>query len=84
MRKQNYDFIIIGAGSAGAVLANRLTENNRFSVILIEAGRDSHFLSSIPISFAKFINKPSVNWLYTSEPDEGSGFVASKYPGANY
>ena len=80
MRKQNYDFIIIGAGSAGAVLANRLTENNRFSVILIEAGRDSHFLSSIPISFAKFINKPSVNWLYTSEPDEGSGFRRIEIP----
>ena len=80
IRKQNYDFIIIGAGSAGAVLANRLTENNRFSVILIEAGRDSHVLSSIPISFAKFINKPSVNWLYTSEPDEGSGFRRIEIP----
>ena len=71
----NYsDFIIIGGGSAGAVLANRLTANGRFSVTLIEAGRNSHVLSSIPISFAKFINNPNVNWLYSSEPDEGTGF----------
>ena len=71
----NYsDFIIIGGGSAGAVLANRLTANGRFSVTLIEAGRNSHVLSSIPISFAKFINNPNVNWLYSSEPDQGTGF----------
>ena len=71
----NYsDFIIIGGGSAGAVLANRLTANGRFSVTLIEAGRNSHVLSSIPISFAKFMNNPNVNWLYSSEPDEGTGF----------
>ena len=49
----NYsDFIIIGAGSAGSVLANRLTANGRFSVTLIEAGRNSHVLSSIPISLS--------------------------------
>ena len=71
----NYsDFIIIGGGSAGSVLANRLTANGRFSVTLIEAGRNSHVLSTIPISFAKFINNPNVNWLYSSEPDEGTGF----------
>ena len=58
----------------GSVLANRLTANGRFSVTLIEAGRNSHVLSSIPISFAKFINNPNVNWLYSSEPDEGTGF----------
>ena len=77
----NYsDFIIIGAGSAGSVLANRLTANGRFSVTLIEAGRNSHVLSSIPISFAKFINNPNVNWLFSSEPDEGSGFRSIEIP----
>ena len=77
----NYsDFIIIGGGSAGAVLANRLTANGRFSVTLIEAGRNSHVLSTIPISFAKFINNPSVNWLYSSEPDEGTGFRSIEIP----
>ena len=62
------DFIIIGGGSAGSVLANRLTASGRFSVTLIEAGRNSHVLSTIPISFAKFIDNPNVNWLYSSEP----------------
>jgi len=77
----NYsDFIIIGGGSAGAVLANRLTANGRFSVTLIEAGRNSHVLSPIPISFAKFINNPDVNWLYSSEPDEGTGFRSIEIP----
>ena len=74
------DFIIIGGGSAGSVLANRLTANGRFSVTLIEAGRNSHVLSTIPISFAKFINNPNVNWLYSSEPDEGSGFRSIEIP----
>mgnify|MGYP003323877421 CR=1 FL=1 len=54
---ENYsDFIIIGGGSAGSVLANRLTANGRVSVTLIEAGRTSHDLSTIPISFAKFFS----------------------------
>ena len=74
------DFIIIGGGSAGSVIANRLTANGRFSVILIEAGRNSNVLSTIPISFAKFIDNPNVNWLYSSEPDEGSGFRSIKIP----
>ena len=78
---RNYsDFIIIGGGSAGSVLANRLTANGRFSVTLIEAGRNSHVLSTIPISFAKFINNPNVNWLYSSEPDEGTGFRSIEIP----
>ncbi|MGI9433945.1 MAG: GMC family oxidoreductase, partial [Geminicoccaceae bacterium] len=64
------DFIVIGAGSAGSVLANRLTENGRWSVLLLEAGRASHLLSSIPISFGLFIDNPKVNWLYRSEPEE--------------
>jgi len=78
--KKYSDFIIIGGGSAGAVLANRLTANGRFSVTLIEAGGNSHILSSIPISFAKFINNPNVNWLYSSEPDEGTGFRRIEIP----
>ena len=80
-RQRNYsDFIIIGGGSAGSVLANRLTASGRFSVTLIEAGRNSHVLSTIPISFAKFIDNPNVNWLYSSEPDEGTGFRSIEIP----
>jgi choline dehydrogenase len=67
------DFIIVGAGSAGAALANRLTENGRFQVLLLEAGGETHPLSRVPISFAKFITRPGVNWLYASEPDANTG-----------
>jgi choline dehydrogenase len=67
------DFIIVGAGSAGAALANRLTQNGRYQVLLLEAGGETHPLSRVPISFAKFITRPGVNWLYTSEPDANTG-----------
>jgi choline dehydrogenase len=69
MYEHKVDFIVIGAGSAGAVLANRLTENGRYQVLLLEAGGETHPLSRVPISFAKFINRPGVNWLYSSEPE---------------
>jgi choline dehydrogenase len=55
------------------VLANRLSADGRFDVLVIEAGRVSHPWSPIPVGFAKLIENPAANWLYTSEPDEGSG-----------
>jgi choline dehydrogenase len=67
------DFVIIGAGSAGAALANRLTENGRHQVLLLEAGGETHPLSRVPISYARFINRPGVNWLYASEPEPATG-----------
>jgi choline dehydrogenase len=63
------DYIIVGAGSAGSVLASRLTEDRRTSVLLLEAGRASHPLSWLPISFGLFIDHPGVNWRYSSEPE---------------
>ena len=71
--RRGYDFIVVGAGSAGCVLANRLTEGGRWRVLLLEAGPKSHWLSPMPISFAKLIDNPAANWCYRSEPDEGSG-----------
>ena len=73
MQENTYDYIIVGAGSAGSVLANRLTENGQFSVLVLEAGKPSHPWSAIPVGFAKLIDNPAANWLYTSEPDAGSG-----------
>ena len=73
MYQYTVDFIIVGAGSAGAALANRLTENGRHQVLLLEAGGETHPLSRVPISFAKFINRPGVNWLYASEPEAITG-----------
>ena len=66
---RDYDYIVVGAGSAGAVLASRLSENPRHQVLLVEAGGDTHFLSRFPLSFGLFIEKPGVNWLYQSEPE---------------
>jgi choline dehydrogenase-like flavoprotein len=80
MDQRTVDFIIVGAGSAGAALANRLTENGRFRVLLLEAGGKTHLLSQVPISFARFINRPGVNWLYASEPQDNTGGRAIPVP----
>ena len=64
-----YDFIIVGAGSAGSVLANRLTANGKYQVLLLEAGPERHWMSPIPISFGKLIDDPKANWCYHSEPE---------------
>jgi len=64
-----YDFIIIGAGSAGCVLANRLTADGKHSVLLLEAGgEDKSPWLHIPIGYAKHFTDPRVNWLYWSVP----------------
>jgi choline dehydrogenase-like flavoprotein len=73
MENQTYDYIVVGAGSAGSVLANRLSANPKNRVLVLEAGRESHPWSRIPVGFAKLINNPAANWLYSSEPDEGTG-----------
>ncbi|MBH68643.1 MAG: choline dehydrogenase [Rhodospirillaceae bacterium] len=66
-----YDYIIIGAGSAGCVLANRLTEISTNSVLLLEAGdKDSNFWIHIPVGFTKTLNNPDVNWNFETEPED--------------
>lgn len=65
-----YDFIIIGAGSAGAVLANRLTENPEWKVLLLEAGEDENVLSEIPAMFPA-LQLSSSDWQFVTEPNEG-------------
>jgi choline dehydrogenase len=66
----NFDYIIVGAGSAGCVLANRLTASGRHRVLLLEAGgHDRHFWIHVPLGFAKLFNDARVNWLYQSEPE---------------
>ena len=75
MTKTEYDYIVVGAGSAGAVLANRLSESGEYKVLCLEAGTEGsgYFWSRVPIGMAKLINRPAVNWCFSSEPDEGSG-----------
>jgi choline dehydrogenase len=75
-----FDFIVVGAGSAGAALAARLSENGRYQVLLLEAGPAKNFWSQIPIGYAKLISNPVANWLYSSEPEEGTGNRALPAP----
>ena len=64
-----FDYIIIGAGSAGCILANRLTEDGKFSVCLLEAGPpDWNPYIHIPAGFLKTLANPNVNWQYQAEP----------------
>jgi len=73
MDDQTFDYIVVGAGSAGSVLANRLSANPKYRVLVLEAGRESHPWSRIPVGFARLIENPAANWLYSSEPDAGTG-----------
>src|SRR6201987_2850809 len=66
---QTYDYIVVGAGSAGAAVANRLSAEPSNKVLLLEAGRASHPWSFIPIGMARLIANPEANWLYSSEPE---------------
>jgi choline dehydrogenase len=70
-----HDYIVVGAGSAGAVVASRLTESGAHRVLLLEAGTQgsNFFWSKVPVGVSKMIDDPAVNWCYSSEPDEGSG-----------
>ena len=66
----NYDTIIVGAGSAGCVLASRLTEDPRVKVLLLEAGpRDTAFWIHVPLGYGKLFNRRDLNWSYESEPE---------------
>src|SRR6185369_3692382 len=66
----SYDYIIVGAGSAGCVLANRLSEDPRKSVLLLEAGpRDTNLWIHVPLGYGKLFSRTDVNWAYESEPE---------------
>lgn len=76
-----YDYIIIGAGSAGCVLANRLSENPKTRVLLLEAGgRDTSPMIHIPVGYARTLKDPKVNWLFETEADAGTGGRAHVWP----
>ena len=86
-----FDYIIVGAGSAGCVLANRLSADPNTRVLLLEAGGDdrpthnlkqfwTNILIHTPIGFGRTLNNKKVSWLYDTEPDPGTGGRVHKWP----
>jgi choline dehydrogenase-like flavoprotein len=75
------DYVIVGAGSAGCVLANRLTDDPKVRVVLIEAGgRDWSPYIHVPAGFMKLLDHPTLTWGYHAEPDPGTAGRAILYP----
>ncbi|BES89753.1 GMC oxidoreductase [Nesidiocoris tenuis] len=72
--RSHYDFIIVGAGSAGAVLANRLTEASDISVLLIEAGGEEPVLSDLPMLYSA-LQLTTIDWQYKTEPSHSSNLA---------
>ena len=71
---ESFDYVIVGAGSAGSVLASRLSEDEKATVCVLEAGpSDWHPFIHIPAGFMYTLVNPRVNWLYSSEPSEWTG-----------
>ena len=67
---QDVDYIVVGAGTAGCVLANRLTADGRTTVLLLEAGgEDTHPLVRMPVGFLKALQRPSLTWGFETEPE---------------
>jgi choline dehydrogenase len=75
------DYIIVGAGSAGCVLADRLTANGKHRVTVLEAGgTDRRFFVMLPLGYGKLFYDPAVNWLYKTEPDPGLAGARDHWP----
>jgi len=85
------DYIIVGAGSAGCVLANRLSADGKAKVLLLEAGGDdrptknpgqffSNLMIHVPVGYSQTLKDPKVNWLYATEPDPGTGDRVHVWP----
>lgn len=75
------DFIIVGAGSAGSVLADRLSADGRFKVLVVEAGgTDLRFFVQMPLGYGKLFYDPAVNWCYRTEADPGLAGQSDYWP----
>jgi choline dehydrogenase len=80
------DYIIVGSGSAGSTLANRLTASGKHRVVLLEAGGSDtalnlmNFFVHLPLGYGKMFYNPSVNWMYAAEPDAGLNSQRDHWP----
>ncbi len=75
------DYIIVGGGTAGCVLADRLSASGRDRVLLLEAGgSDRRVWVRVPIGYGRTFNDPAVNWMYEAEPEPALGGVRSYWP----
>jgi choline dehydrogenase len=78
---QTYDFIVVGSGSAGSVVAERLSASGRYSVLVLDAGgSDRRFFVQMPLGYGKTFFDPAVNWNYRTEPDPGLAGNADHWP----
>src|ERR1700734_3676495 len=67
-----FDYVIVGAGSAGCVLANRLSADGKNSVLLLEAGpKDSNIWIHVPLGYGGLFKDKDVNWMYQTDPEPG-------------
>ena len=67
-----FDYIVVGAGTAGCVVANRLSASGRQKVLLLEAGgSDRRFWIQVPVGYGRTFNDSRVNWMYEAEADAG-------------
>jgi choline dehydrogenase len=81
MSDTDFDYVIIGAGTAGCLLANRLSAEPKRRVLLIEAGRrDDYHWIHIPVGYLYCIGNPRTDWLYNTEPDAGLNGRSLRYP----
>ena len=81
MDSAEFDYVIVGAGSAGSVLAERLSADGRHRVLVLEAGgTDRRFYVQLPLGYGKLFYDPAVNWMYRAEPDPGLAGQSDHWP----